>query len=191
MIFTRIRTASLAMMAAMAFTMPALAAAPTWTVDPATSQLGFSATQSGAPFSGSFRKWDGAIAFDPADLAHSSVKITIDIASVTTGDADRDGNLPTGGWFDVAGHPTAVFEATSFTHTGGNTYTAAGTLTLKGISKPVNLAFQLDITGKDAKAEGTATLDRTAFDVGTGQWAGEDVAGHQVQVKFTINAKTS
>ncbi len=183
--------AGLAMIAAMALTAPALAAAPSWTVDPATSQLGFSATQSGAPFAGSFKKWDAAITFDPADLAHSSIKINIDIASVTTGDADRDGNLPTGDWLDVAGHPTAVFEATSFKHISDDHYTASGTLTLKGISKPVDLAFQLDINGKDARAEGTAMLDRTVFNVGTGQWAGEDVASHQVQVKFTINAKTS
>lgn len=190
MIIRQIRIAILALVATMAVSLPAVAGVPDWTIDQAASRLGFSATQSGTPFAGTFRKWDGVIAFSPDDLAHSSVKINVDLASVTTQDQDRDTNLPGADWFDIAAHPTAIFEAKSFRHIGGNRYEADGTLSLKGISKPVVLEFTLDIAGKQAKVEGQGKLDRMAFNVGVGQWAGDDVAGHQVQVLFTISAQS-
>jgi polyisoprenoid-binding protein YceI len=72
---------------------------------------------------------------------------------------------------------------------GGNRYEARGALQIKGVSKPVALAFSLDIKGKDARANGTATFDRRDFGVGTGQFAGTDTVSGNVTVDFAFRAK--
>jgi len=145
--------------------------AATWQIDAAHSTLGFSGTQTGKPFSGHFGKFDGAIDFDPAHPEAGHAKITIDIASATTGDSQRDGAMPGSDWFNVAKFPTATFEATRFDAKGGNAYEAVGTLTIRGVGKAETLPFTLDIQGDVAHAKGHLGLVRSAFGVGQGPWA--------------------
>jgi len=148
-----------------------------WTVDPARSHLGFSGIQNGAPFKGSFGKWTARIAFDPAHPEAATAKVTIDLASATTGDAQRDGALPQAEWFNVKAFPQASFEATGFTPKGGDAYEAPGKLTIRGIGRDVVLPFTLTIAGDKAVAKGHLPLVRTGFGVGQGVWAtGEWVA---------------
>jgi len=142
-----------------------------WTIDAAKSTLGFSGTQTGSKFTGHFGKFDGTISFDPAHPEAGHAKINIDIASATTGDKQRDGAMPGHDWFNVAAFPAAVFEAQSFKSKGGNAYDAVGTLTIRGVSKPVTLPFTLDIQGNSAHAKGHLDLVRSAFGVGQGPWA--------------------
>ena len=91
--------------------------------------------------------------------------------------------------FFGAAHPTARFTADRIRAKGGNRYEAQGALQMKGVSKPVALAFSLDIKGKDARASGTATFDRRDFGIGTGQFAGTDTISGNVTVDFAFRAK--
>ena len=108
-----------------------------------------------------------------AALAASSVRVEIDPASASTGDAQRDATLPTADWFAADTFPKAVFEAKSFQKLGA-AYVAKGDLTLKGVKQPVILKFSLAIKGDAATAEATTQLDRTRFGVGQGDYGGTD-----------------
>lgn len=152
-------------------------------------RLGFSVNYSGSPVIGSFDKWDAAIRFSPEDLPNSSIKATIDLASVGTGDSERDDMLRGESFFAVAAHPKATFTAKGFKPAGAGRYSAAGTLSLNGKARPVRLDFSLAITGDSAKVKGTASLQRTAFGVGTGEFASTDALADAVGVNFGFSAK--
>ncbi|HQV23154.1 MAG TPA: YceI family protein, partial [Agitococcus sp.] len=85
-------------------------------------------------------------------------------------------------------YPQAVFKSNKIISKGTQRYQAQGTLTLKNISQKVNLDFVLNIKDKQAKAQGTAQLDRTVFGVGQGEWAATDSIPAMVKVTFALQA---
>jgi polyisoprenoid-binding protein YceI len=161
---------------------------PVWTVQPG-GRLGFSVGVSGEQVNGRFDRWSSAIRFDPARLAQSAISATIDLASVGSGDSERDGMLAGADFFSAATHPRATFVATTISSVGPGRYEAYGTLTLKGVSRPMRLAFTLDIKGDIANANGTARLDRRQFKVGEGQFSGTEAVGADVSVSFSFSAR--
>ena len=166
----------------------ALAAPPLWTVDRAHSRLAFSSTVSGKGFTGSFRSWDAVIHFDPKDLAHSDVAATVDMASFVTGNADRDALLPSEDWFWVGHFPKATFVAHGFQPAGAGRYLAAGTLTLRGVAKPLTLPFTLTLNGPTATMNAQVSLNRLAFGVGQGDWQATDTVPAAVTVDVALTA---
>ena len=140
--------------------------ADTWTVDRDKSSLSFEVIQGEGSVTGSFGAWDAAINFDPASPEQAMIKATIETGSASTGSAQFDGMLPGPDFFDAAGFPQAVFQSDKVTALGGDAYRAEGTLTIRDISQPVTLDFTLNITGDTAVADGTATVSRTAHQVG-------------------------
>lgn len=169
---------------------PAWAApAPAWTVDKAASKVAFASSFDGGAFSGSFRRWDAAIRFDPANLAGSSVTATFDMTSAATGDASRDDALPLDDWFAAGRFPKAVFTAKSFMALGGGRYQAVGDLTLRGVTKPLTLPFTLVITGGVAKMNASVGLNRLAFGVGQNEWKTTEVVPGTVTVNISLTAK--
>ncbi len=160
---------------------PALAQAPSWTVDKARSTVGFSGKHAGVDFNGKFGQWDAVIQFDPADLAHSSAKVTFQTATAKTGNEMEDEALGQEEWLNPAKFPTATFASTEISSAGGGNYVAKGTITLKGKSLPASLAFTLTISGGSATLKGTSTVDRLAYDIGTqsdgnGTFVSKDIA---------------
>lgn len=167
------------------------ARADTWVIVPGESSLGFRATQMGSPFDGKFDRWEADIVFAKDRLAQSRIAVVIDMASATTGNAQRDAALPDPAWFDAAAHPQARFQADTVQHLGGNRYRADGTLTIKGTRRPVELPFSLETDGTLARVQGALTIDRTDFDVGAGSWAAGDVVGHDVTILVDIMAQSA
>lgn len=159
-----------------------------WTVS-SGSTLGFATTWSGSAINGRFDNWHADVQFGPEALDKSKVTVTIDLASVKSGDEQRDASLPAAGWFDVANHPKAVFTANRFQKTGPDAYVAHGTLDLRGVRKPQDLAFRLKITGDTAKVSGAAALDRLAFGVGQGEGAATDSIPAKVAIRVDLTAK--
>lgn len=163
------------------------ALADTWTLNPEQSSLGFEVKQGANTLTGKFANWDATIDFDPAAPESAKITATVNPASASTGNPQFDGTLPGKDWFDVAAFPDAVFSAEGATLVEGNSYRADGTLTIKGLSHPVALDFTLQIDGDTAKAEGTATVDRTAYKLGAG--VGTDTVGDMVTVTLDLTAK--
>lgn len=159
-----------------------------WTVRRTASSLSFKASWSEGPVDGRFGTWDATILFDPAALDASSVKVTIDMASARTGNADTEGALPDNDWFAVATHPSATFAATRFRHRSGDRYDAIGTLSLRGVSRPLTLPFTLKIDGDVATMTGSTTIDRTSFGVGQGEWTATTNVKAGVTISVAIKA---
>jgi len=159
-----------------------------WNVDYAKSRLGFTVSWSKEPFSGAFQSWKADIDFDPADLVHARADVTIDPASEKSGEPDFDDGLKGALGFDVKKFPDARFSATRFTHASGDNYVAEGTLTIRGISRPLTLPFKLTINGTDAHMAGKAVVLRTDFGVGSGLWAKPEPVAHEVTVTIDLLA---
>ena len=164
------------------------APAATWTVDPAKSRLGFTGSQTGTPFTGRFKTWTAAIDFDPAHPEAGRVSATVDVASATTDDPQKDEALPTPDWFDAGSFATATFDATGFAPKGGDAYETTGKLTLRGAAKDVVLPFTLTVSGDQAHAVGHAKLVRTDFGVGQGAWTSGDYVALDVTVDLDLVA---
>ena len=147
------------------------AAAPlAWTIQPG-GRLGFSVGGAGETFGGSFSDWGGAISFDPENPETADIRITVRLASATIGDSTMTASLQEPEFFGSAANPTATWRSTSVRRTGPNRYSADGTLSLKGASRPQALTFTLSGEGLRRHVEGTASIDRTAFGIGTGEAA--------------------
>lgn len=167
----------------------AQAEVPKWKILPEKSNITFTATQNNAPVTGEFKTFTGEINFDPLQLSVSNVAITIDIGSVTTSYAEIAKTLKTAEWFNVAQFPHATFKATSFSKIGDSTYEAKGTLTLRDKTAPLNVTFDLQsVTQTTSVAKGEASLQRSTFGVGRGEWASTDQVKDDVKINFTLTA---
>jgi len=162
-----------------------------WQKIDAESHLKFTAKQQGTEFTGQFETFETDIVFDPANLETASIKAVIDIKSVAAGSKDRDGALPGRDWFFVKKFPDAVFESTEFSKTGDDSYEAAGTLSIKGVSQPLTLPFTLTITDGIADMNGQVTLDRTQWDVGSGAWSTDEWVSTAVVLDIKIKAEAN
>ncbi len=111
-----------------------------WVLDPTHSELGFKVKHLMiSNVSGTFGKFNAEI--DGEDFRKSKVHVTIDVASISTNDDNRDGHLKAADFFDVENHKTITFEGGSFTKLDEENYQLSGILTIKGISKD----FKLDV----------------------------------------------
>lgn len=146
----------------------------TWIPDKAHSAVDFSILHLGlSNVRGHFGNIGGTIVLNESDLTKSSVNITIDVSTVDTGVAARDGDLKGPNFFDVAQFPTATFVSTNIAKSGGY-LTVSGNLTLHGVTKPVQLQVEGPtgpVPGMDKKPHSgfstTATISRTAFGIAT------------------------
>jgi len=163
-------------------------AAQSWKVDAAKSKLGFTVSWGGQPFTGMFRSWTADIDFDPNDLAHSRATVNVNVGSEASDDSETDGGVKGAEGFAVSQFPTAVFKVSGFTHKSGDAYAAQGTLSLKGMSRPVTLPFTLTLSGNTAHVVGKAQVMRTDFHVGTGEWEKPDPVAHEVTVNVDLTA---
>jgi len=153
------------------------------------SDLAFATSWGGQAIQGRFETWASDIVFSPDALDRSRVSVVIDMSSARSGDEQRDSSLPGMDWFDTAAHPKATFTATRFEKTGEGRFVARGTLTLRGVSRPLNMPFRLKIDGDRAEVRGVTSLDRTNFGVGQGEWANTDQIPAKVTLRITLKAR--
>ena len=142
-------------------------------IEPAHSQVDFTVRHlSLTSVHGHFRKLQGDISVDEFDISKSHVEVTIFLDSIDTEQSSRDTVLKSADFFDTDAYPTAVFKSTSVTRLGDH-LKVDGTLTMHGITKPIELNVVPEASavsaGKSqfASYEGTATLSRAAFRIGT------------------------
>jgi polyisoprenoid-binding protein YceI len=159
-----------------------------FSADPASSRLEFTGVQAGAEFKGSFHKFSAAIDFSPDALDSAHFDVLIDMASEDSGDKDRDGTMRGADVFDIAHFPTAHYVTKSFTKTASG-YTAAGSLTLHGVTKDVPIAFKFTPNAAGGNLSGTAELKRLDFGVGRGDWKSTEWVADAVKVAFSLNLK--
>ena len=128
--------------AAVALSAPAIALAETYTIDTsgAHASINFKTLHLGYSFlRGRFDTFEGEFEFDPANPEAGTVSLTIDTNSLNSNHAERDNHLRGADFFDVGNHPTATFVSTSIAKTGDQTATITGDLTLRGVTKSVDI----------------------------------------------------
>ena len=109
-------------------------------LDLAHTRLGFAARHAlVARVHGWFDSVEGRLHLDGRDPTRCSVALTIDAASIRTNNPDRDAHLRSADFFDVDRYPTITFESKDVTALGDDRYRVAGELTIKGITRPVEL----------------------------------------------------
>jgi len=161
---------------------------PSWKIINKESSLSFTATQNNSPVTGKFTSFTGEIKADPNQLNASSVRIVVDLGSVTTSYAEVADTLKTSDWFNIKIFPQAIFEAKQFSKTGVNTYQANGSLRIRNKTLPVILNFtQEDYSAKKARVKGSAILKRTAFGIGQGEWVSTSEVKDEVTVNFVLS----
>jgi polyisoprenoid-binding protein YceI len=152
----------------------ALAQTSTWTSDPAHSQVEFSISHlTVATVHGHFGKITATVQFNEGDITQSSVKATIDVNGVDTGESPRDSVLKSSDFFNVEKFPTATFTSTRVAR-NGNKLSITGQLTVHGVTKQVVLEAEgpaRPVSGTDHKPHtsfsATTTISRTAFGIAT------------------------
>ena len=155
-------------------------------LQPAQSDLSFQAHQMGVPVDGHFKHFDAQLAFDPAKLAAAQVSFTVDMNSGTIGSPEYDAELVKAAWFNAGKLPQAVFKSTAFKPAGAGRYEVAGTLTIKGQSKPVVVPVTLSKSGATTVATGSLAIKRLDFKIGEGEWTDTSVVADDVTVKFKL-----
>ncbi len=132
-----------------------------WTIDTAHTSVGFVARHMGlSKVRGHFTSFRGEVEADGADVTSARGRVEIDLDSLDSGNADRDGHVKGPDFFDVEKHPTMVFESKSVTRDGDG-YKVVGDLTIKGITKEIELNYEHGGDGMDPfgnrKVGGTLT----------------------------------
>ena len=113
-----------------------------WKVDPGHAEVGFVGRHFGLTrIRGRFLGVDGTVVIQP-DIEQSSVEVEIDMASVNSGDDTRDNHLRSADMFDVIAHPIATYRSTAL-RVDGDRGRIDGTLTIKGVTRPVTLDVEL------------------------------------------------
>jgi polyisoprenoid-binding protein YceI len=188
-------TASLAVLISLfSFTLY-FAPAKKWEVDKAHSAVTFSIKHMFTPVEGRFDGYEGEFIFDPENLEGSRANFTIEVASVNTPVDKRDNHLQSADFFNAEKYPKMKFVSTRFAKKKKG-YVLYGKLTIKDVTKEVELSFQVLDVGDHPMMEGAkvmgiqaeTTLNRNDYGVGTGSWAATMVVADEVKVKVNLEA---
>jgi polyisoprenoid-binding protein YceI len=122
----------------------------TYTVDYQHSDVGFSVRHMVfAKVRGHFTKWTAELTFDPSDASKSSVNVAIDVGSIDTREAQRDGHLKSPDFLESEKYPQITYKSTKVEKAGDKKYAVTGDLTIHGVTKPVKLDVEELGGGKD------------------------------------------
>jgi polyisoprenoid-binding protein YceI len=141
-------------------------------LDPAHSRLGFVARHAMVTkVRGSFAEFAGSFDLDTSSWPASTAQVTIQVASIDTGNEQRDEHLRTNDFFDAPNHPLITFTSTRVEQTAEDTFTVTGDLTIKGTTRPVIVDFAYTGSAVDpygntrAGFEGISTINRSDFGI--------------------------
>ena len=141
----------------------------TWAIDPSHTEASFTVRHAGiSKVRGTVSVVSGELVLGET-LAASTLTATLDPSTVSTGDANRDGHLKSGDFFDVEKFGQWTFVSTEIRQAGASTFVIAGDLTVHGVTQPVELATEFNGTATDpfgnlrAGAEATTTISRKDF----------------------------
>ncbi len=169
-----------------------------WVIDPDHSVAAFVVRHMMiADVRGQFNAISGTIQFDPADIAHSSVEAEIEVSRIYTGIAKRDDHLRSPDFFDVERYPKMTFKSTSVRDIKGNRFAVIGDLTIRGVTRRVDLNVAYSGPVKDPFDEGglsmgfaaSTGINRQDYGVAwNADMEGGVVVGREVRIFLDIEA---
>jgi len=156
-------------------------------VNTTASKISFIYKQFGNQVYGTFGKFDATLQFDSDDLASAHTTLHIDLNSIDAGSEDANTELVKPAWFDTQRFPVAVFESSRFTRVKDNRYLIAGQLTLKGVTREVEVPVELKPDSSIGIFDGDLVLKRDQFGLGAGEWA-DTVVSNDIAIRFKVVA---
>ena len=168
----------------------------TYTVDTAHSRVGFVARHAMVTkVRGAFNDFEGKAVLDGEHPENSSVEVTLQVASIDTRNAQRDGHLRTNDFLDAEVYPTITFTSTAISHEGGNDFAVTGDLTIKDVTKSVTIPLEFQGAATDPFGnerigfEGSVVINRKDWGV---SWnAALETGGVLVSEKITLEFEIS
>jgi len=170
--------------------------AGTWDIDPVHSHIGFTARHlMVSKVRGNFTKFEGQI-ITGEDPLQSSATATIDTTSLETNHEQRNSDVKGEGFLDVANHPTMTFRSTGIRPKGDGDYLVDGELTIKGVTRPAELAVEVNGFGPDpyggtrAGFSATGEINRNDFGI-TANFAlptGGVMVSEKIQLTIEVEA---
>lgn len=141
---------------------------------------------------GSFGDWRGTIKVDDADVASSSVDVTVNTRSIQMLDSQQTEMLKTGDFFDTDRFPEMSFRSTKVERTGDHDLRVEGTVTLRGVSRPMTMTVTVSdqrpeaaVGDRYARFRGFATLKRSEF----GMSKFVDMVGDTVEISIATDGR--
>jgi len=139
------------------------------TIEPNHSTIGFRVpiADGMTAITGKFTEYDLKMIYKDGDITKSEFQLTIEVASINTGIPDRDGDLQSAVFFEGEKYPQIQFKSTEVRKVDKSKYLMKGDLTMKGVTKSIELPFE--VTGIDGNAIGVkirSSLNRIDFGVG-------------------------
>ncbi|MEP7163551.1 MAG: YceI family protein [Ferruginibacter sp.] len=111
-----------------------------WALDPTHSEIQFKIKHLMiSTVTGQFNSFKGTIETENEDFSTARINFTADIDSISTNNEQRDLHLKNGDFFDAENYPRLEFKGTKMEKTGDETFNLQGSLTMRGVSKPVSL----------------------------------------------------
>ena len=175
------------------FSFTSIQDAPEWKIGKSHCKIGFSVNHFFTPVEGYFNDYEGSLKFDPENLAGSSANFNVKVASVNTDNEKRDNDLKSDSFFNVEKFPEMKFTSTGFSKTDEG-YVVKGNLTVKDVTKPVEVPFQVLGVGPNPwkknslimGIKGSFKINRNDYGVGTGNWAATAVVGGEVTINVLL-----
>jgi polyisoprenoid-binding protein YceI len=176
---------------------PSLDVTGEYALDVTHTRIGFSARHAMVTtVRGFFAEFEGAATLDSTNPAASSVELTIKVASITTGQAQRDEHLRTADFLEVEKYPEITFRSTSVEQVDEDTFDVTGDLTIKDVTRAVTVPFTLTGTAKDPFGntrvgfEGAATINRTDWGLtyNAALETGGVLISDKVKLEFDVSA---
>ncbi len=162
----------------------AVSAAPAYTAT--HGDVTFSATQMGVVMKGRFGTAQVQGSFNPADLAHSHLTVSVDTASIDAGGKDTDDLLKGPDWLDAPHFPKAVFVSDAFQAAGPGHYRVSGHFTVKGHTHPMTVVAATRSDAHGLHLDADFSIDRTTWGLGTGSWADPGVVAAALPVHVDL-----
>ncbi|HEY3066484.1 MAG TPA: YceI family protein [Methylomirabilota bacterium] len=174
---------ALALLLVLALPLGAAAAPTTFVVEPTGSELKFFATSRLMNAEGRFHRFSGRVTFDRENLADARVTFSVETASIDTANRLRDDHLRSDDFFAVARFPTATFESERVERASAGV-TVIGRLTIRGVTRPLTIPVQVEVTEHTLRARGEFEIQRIAF--GVAYQSRLNPVGDVVRVVFTF-----
>jgi len=168
-----------------------------YTLDLAHTRIGFSARHAMVTkVRGQFNEFDGSVSLDAENPVNSKVEITIKAASIDTRNPDRDAHLRSNDFLAMEEFPEITFRSTHVEQTSDSNYDVTGDLTIRGVSRPVTVNFELNGGAQDPWGnfrvgfEGNTTINRKDWGVNwnAAMEAGGVLVSDKVNLEFEVEA---
>lgn len=167
-----------------------------YAIDASHSRFGFVARHAMVTkVRGQFKDFEGKAHVDTANPSASSVQVILDVASIDTGSADRDGHLKSADFFDVENYPTITFTGTNVERDGDD-WKLTGDLTIKDVTKPITIELEQTGSAQDPFGnvrvgfEGDVTVNRKDWGL---TWnaaleTGGVLVSEKIKLEFDVSA---